>query len=292
MPTAVERLLDSFLNFDTERQQGKLNNAFDKVDEAFLKLSSFNGDGFNFLKIEHDLKLQETFNVIGQGFVDVGIDFHKVDTALKLTDQFVIKLLGDHKIGDLLPAIDQDFKALDQKVDAVSTDMKYDGLDFLKLDSSPNQQVFDHKVQIAVGDITKLSGDTAAAFDAFVKLGEDFNTLGRKAGGDQKLLDGYKTFGGELVTIGQTLDTLSEDLVKLGDALYGSGGGEGKSANTIGGTLSLIYQDFHLLDAQFVKLGGGANELIGLLRPASLNGDNEPITVVSDATHQGGGGHG
>jgi hypothetical protein len=74
--------------------------------------------------------------------------------------------------------------------------------------------------------------------------------------------------------------------------LYGSGGGEGKSANTIGGTLSLIYQDFHLLDAQFVKLGGGANELIGLLRPASLNGDNEPITVVSDATHQGGGGHG
>jgi hypothetical protein len=290
MPTAVERLLDSFLNFDTERQQVKLNNAFDKVDEAFLKLSSFNGDGFNFLKIEHDLKLQETFNVIGQGFVDVGIDFHKVDTALKLTDQFVIKLLGDHKIGDLLPAIDQDFKALDQKVDAVSTDMKYDGLDFLKLDSSPNQQVFDHKVQTASSDFLKLGGDTAAAYDAFLKLGGDFLRLANGGGDkDPSPLDlAYKEFGGELVTIGQTLGTLSTDFLKLGDALHASG----DSANTISGTLSLIYQEFHLLDAEFVKLGGGVNELIGLLRPSSLNGDDGPPTVVGNSTHQGGGGHG
>src|SRR6266851_7273460 len=157
MPTAVERLLDSFLKFDTADEQLKLDNAFQKIDEAFLKLSSVNGDGFNFLKIEHEL--QGPFNVIGQGFLKVGIDFHKVDTAENLTGNFVVKLLGDHKIGDLLPAVQVDFKALDLKIDAVSTDLKIVGVDFLKLDSSPNQQVFDHKVQTASVDCRKAGGD-------------------------------------------------------------------------------------------------------------------------------------
>jgi hypothetical protein len=104
------------------------------------------------------------------------------------------------------------------------------------------------------------------------------------------LLDAFEQFGGELVTIGQTLDTLAGDFLKLGDALHGTGGGEGDSANTIGGTLTLIYQEFHLLDAEFAKLGGGATELIGLLHPS--NGNDGPPTVVGNATQHGGSGHG
>jgi len=289
MPTAVERLLDSFLKFDTAREQLKLDNAFLKIDEAFQKLSNVNGDGFNFLKIEHELKLQETFNVIGEGFIKLGVDFHKVDTAEKLTGNFVVKLLGDHKIGDLLPAIDQDFKFLDHKIDAVSTDLKIVGLDFLKLDSSPNQQVFDHKVQTASSDFLKLGGDTEAAGDAFIKLGEAFITL-RKAGGDPKLLDAYEQFGGELVTIGQTLDTLAGDFLKLGDALHGGGGGEGDSGNTIGGTLSLIYQQFHFLDQKFEALGDGSVRLISELVPAVQHEGGGPPNVFPGTNQHGGGG--
>lgn len=289
MPTAVERLLDSFLKFDTAREQLKLDNAFLKIDEAFQKLSNVNGDGFNFLKIEHELKLHETFNVIGEGFIKLGVDFHKVDTAENLTGNFVVKLLGDHKIGDLLPAIDQDFKFLDHKIDAVSTDLKIVGLDFLKLDSSPNQRVFDHKVQTASSDFLKLGGDTSAAGDAFIKLGEAFITL-RKAGGDPKLIDAYEQFGGELVTIGQTLDTLAADFLKLGDALHGGGGGEGDSANTIGGTLSLIYQQFHFLDQKFEALGDGSVRLISELVPAVQHEGGGPPTVFPGTDQHGGGG--
>jgi hypothetical protein len=290
MPTAVERLLDSFLKFDGVREQDALNEAFLKIDDTFLKLSNANAD--DFLKIEHDRSITIKgggFEIIGDAFIKVGIDFQKVDTADNLTGNFVVRLLGDHKIGDLLPAVDQDFKFLDHKIDAVSTDLKIVGLDFLKLDSSPNQQVFDHKVQTASSDFLKLGGDTEAASDAFIKLGEAFITV-RKAGGDPKLLDAFEQFGGELVTIGQTLDTLAGDFLKLGDALHGTGGGEGDSANTIGGTLTLIYQEFHLLDAEFAKLGGGATELIGLLHPS--NGNDGPPTVVGNATQHGGSGHG
>ena len=39
------------------------------------------------------------------------------------------------------------------------------------------------------------------------------------------MLDAYEQFGGELVAIGQTFDTLAADFLKLGDALHGGGGG-------------------------------------------------------------------
>jgi hypothetical protein len=155
------RLLDPFLKFDTAGEQLKLDNAFLKIDEAFEKLSNFNGDGFNFLKIEHDLKLQETF-VVGDAFIKLGDDFHKVETAEHITGNFVVKLLGDHKIGDLLPAVDQAFKFLDHKIETVATDLKILGVDFLKLDSSPNARVFDHKVQTVADDFHKLGAYMAA----------------------------------------------------------------------------------------------------------------------------------
>src|SRR5260221_979875 len=215
MPTAVERLFDSFGKFDNAVEEVKLNDAFLKIDAAFQTLANFNGDGLDFLKIEHDLKLQQTFNVIGEGFLKVGVDFQKVDTALKLTDQFVIKLMDGHKIGELVPAVQVDFNALDQKVNVLSTDFKVIGVDFMKLDSSPSLKVFDHKLETLSVDCRKAGGDAAAAVDMFTKLGDDFIELGRKAGGDSKLLDGYKTFGNELLTVGQTFNTLSEALVKL-----------------------------------------------------------------------------
>jgi hypothetical protein len=285
MPTAVERLFDSFLNFDNAGEQLKLDDAFLKIDDAFLKLTDVNGDGFNFLKIEHDPNLMGTFNVVGESFIKVGVDFQKVDTALKLTDQFVTNLMGDHKIGDLLPAVDQDFKFLDHKIETTSTDLKILGVDFLKLDSSPNLEVFDHKVHTVADDFLKLGADMAADRDAFLKLGTDFLKLGGTDGEKGSPLDqAYKEFGGELAGIGRTFDTLAADFLKLGDALHGGGGGAGDSANTIGGTLSLIYREFHLLDGALAALGGGATELIGLLHPS--NGNNGPPTVV-DTQHQG-----
>ena len=291
MPTAVERLLDSFLKFDTAGEQLKLDNAFLKIDEAFLKLSNVNGDGFNFLKIEHELKLHETFNVIGDAFIKLGDDFHKVETAEHITGNFVVKLLGDHKIGDLVPAVDQDFKFLDHKIETTSTDLKILGVDFLKLDSSPNARVFDHKVQTVADDFLKLGADMAGDRDAFLKLGADFLKLGRAGGENGSPLDqAYKEFGGELVTIGQTFDTLAADFLKLGDALHGGGGGAGDAANTIGGTLSLIYQQFHLLDQKFEALGDGSVRLINELLPAVQHEGGGPPNLFPGTNQHGGGG--
>ena len=292
MPTAVERLLDSFLKFDTAGEQLKLDNAFLKIDEAFLKLSNANGGDFNFLKIEHDLKLHQTFDVIGDGFIKLGDDFHKVETAEHITGNFVTRLLGDHKIGDLVPAVDQDFKFLDHKIETTSTDLKIVGVDFLKLDSSPNARVFDHKVQTVADDFLKLGADMAADRDAFLKLGTDFLKLGGAGGENGSPLDqAYKEFGGELVEIGRTFDTLAADFLKLGDALHGGGGGAGDTANTIGGTLSLIYQQFHLLDQKVEALGDGSVRLISELLPAVQHEGDGSVTVLTGA-HGGGGGSG
>lgn len=289
MPTAVERLLDSFLKFDNAREQLKLDDAFLKIDEAFQKLANVNGDGFNFLKIEHDLKLAQTFNVVGQAFDKVGDDFHKVETADRLIADFTVKLLGDHKVSsDVLGAIKIDFAVLDHKISAISTDLKILGGDFLKLDSSPNQRVFDHKVETLGTDMRKAGGDASAAGQAFLNLGQDFLKLQSSREGDQSPLDlAYKEFGGDLIDIGRTFGTLADSFLKLDDALHGTGGGggAGDGANTIGGALQLIYQQFHALDIKFAALGDGSVRLIDELLPAVQHdhGTN---------SHGGGGGSG
>src|SRR5262249_24960331 len=152
------RLLDSFLKFDTSSEQSSLEQAGLKLDEAFETLSPSESLSLNFGKIEHEYK--QTFNVVGDAFIHVGSDFHKVETAEHLIgNDVVVSLLGDHKIGGSLPAVQQDFRTLDYKIDAVSRDISHVGLDFLKLGSSPNQQVFDHKVAALGADFLSLGGD-------------------------------------------------------------------------------------------------------------------------------------
>jgi hypothetical protein len=56
MPTAVERLLDSFLKFDGLREQGALNDAFVKIDDTIVNLANASADDFLKIKLESDLK--------------------------------------------------------------------------------------------------------------------------------------------------------------------------------------------------------------------------------------------
>jgi len=101
MPTAVERLLDSFLKFDGLREQDTLNDAFLKIDDTFLKLSNVNAD--NFLKIEHDRSVTIKgggFEVIGDAFIKLGGDFHKISIAGQLIDEFAeIERRSDDRLG-------------------------------------------------------------------------------------------------------------------------------------------------------------------------------------------------
>lgn len=295
MPTAVERLLDSFLNFDTSSEQRKLDQAFVKIDEAFATLSDFNGDGVNFLEVEHQQK--GSFNVVGNAFIKLGADFQQVATAERLTDKFVVKLLDDHKPGELLPAVQTAFKELELKIRDTSTDLKLMGVDFIRLDSSPNAETFDHKTAVLAGDFVKVGADMLADRDAFIKLGNDFLELATKAGEDPKssLDDAYKEFGGELLSIGQTFDTLSADFAKIGEALTGPGSGPNEEESTIGRTLSLVFEQLHFLDAQFAKMGDGSVRLINALSsaaPSEGGGGEPPPVILVDTNHGGGHGHG
>jgi hypothetical protein len=289
---AFTRLLDSFLKFDASSEQLRLEQAGLKIDEAFQTLSPSESISLNFGKIEH--VYEQTFNVIGNAFIHVGSDFHKVETAEHLIGNAVGKLLGDQKIGDLLPAVQQDFKALDYKIDAVSRDISHVGVDFLKLDSSPNQQVFDHKVAALGANFLNLGGDAHAAYDAFHKLSTDFLELG--SNGDRSspaIRAEYLKFSGDLELVGSQFDTLANDFLKLnqaiqadgsvsiGDNAAGGGGGAGK-------VLAQLYQDFYALGGGLNTLGGSANALIGLLSQAHKI-DSGPPTIVGDVINHGGG---
>lgn len=68
------------------------------------------------------------------------------------------------------------------------------------------------------------------------------------------------------------------------------GGGAGDAANTIGGTLSLIYQVFHLLDQKFEALDDGSARLISELLPAVQHEGGSPPNVFPGTNQHGGGG--
>ena len=248
MPTAVERLLDSFLKLNSRHEQGALNDAFVKIDDDLLKLSTASTDSF--LKIEHDRSVKIDFDVIGDGFLKVGQDFHKIDTALGLIDNFVVKVV------DGAPSLGSDFALLDHKISASAADLKILGSDFLKLDTSPNMDVFRLKIAGIGDDFLKLGADMAANADAFHKVGDDFLRL---AGGDKvSPLDlAYKEFGGDLKIVGDQFAVLAGDFLKLDQAMHGSGGGGG-GAGVVGAALLTLYQDFHTLGAALGEMGDGS----------------------------------
>src|SRR5690348_12560150 len=99
MPTAVERLLDSFLTFE-ERNGEALQNAFGEIDDNLAKL--LNADPQNFLALEHDQSVHQDFNLIGRTFLTIGQDFHIGAQAGALIDNFALKGFGLNK-GDTPP---------------------------------------------------------------------------------------------------------------------------------------------------------------------------------------------
>jgi hypothetical protein len=292
MPTAVERLLDSFLKLTGIQDRGALNEASLKIDDAFLKLSTSNED--NFLKIEGSPFIKFDFEKIGDSFLKLGSDFHKISVASEVLDEVVLKLTGSPTTDsvDAGRGLQGDFLKLDQTLKITSTDLKLLGTDFLKLDTSPNLDVFQQKAGAVASDFLKLGTDMAADQAAFLKLSTDFLKLDQ--GGDRPSpLDlAYKEFGGELQAVGDTFGLLATDFLKVSEAVaQGGGGGTGRTADfkvggdSIGAALTLLYQHFHALDLKLDALGDGSVRLIRDLLPSS-NGDEGP-RLFSDNGHQG-----
>jgi hypothetical protein len=287
MPTAVERLFDSFLKFDgidSRHEQVALNNAFLKIDSDFLKLSSANPD--TFLKLEHDHSLKVDFDVIGDAFVKLASDFNKIASAGTIIDDVVLKLAGNPTTSsvDGAPNPQADFVVLDHKLSNSATDLKILGADFLKIDGPPNLKVFESKVAGIGNDFLKLGADMAADRDAFLKLGADFLKLDN--GENQSPLDlFYKELGGELKTVGMRFDALATDFLKLGQEVQATGGaGSGDVLKTstvgtdagpgvIGASFMTLFQDFHLLGTALDKLGDGAGGVISDLSHKTFMGD-------------------
>jgi hypothetical protein len=280
MPTAVERLLDSFLKIEGIGQGAlKLNEAFLKIDDDLLKLSNANAD--NFLKIEHDVAVKIDFNVIGDAFLKLGIDFHQVDTAAHLIDNFVVKAIGDGSV-DVAHNLKIDFAAVEHDISVSSSDLKLLGLDFLKLDTSPNLERFELKLRGIGDDFVKLSHDMTADSRAFLKLAEDM----RHAGGDK-----VSPVDGALLKISSDFGVLANDFLNLNEALHGSGGGGGAGtgesgggggAGKVGEAFMALMQDFHVLGSDLGALAHGAAEVIhDQSHPSFLTG-----------AHGGGGGAG
>jgi hypothetical protein len=289
MPTAVERLFDSFLKLDGidgRHEQSVLNNAFVKIDSDLLKLSSANTD--TFVKIEHDRSVKLEFDVIGDAFIKLAGDFNKIASAGMLVDNLVIKLAGSptNLLVEGAPNPQADFLLLDQKISTSATDLKILGADFIKLDTSPNLEEFQLKIRGIGNDFVKLGTDMAADSDAFLKLGADFVKLG--GGENPSPLDlAYKELGGELQTVGMQFAALSTDFIKLDQALLGNGGivsdpvltdsinGSVAGPGPIGASFMTLFQDFHLLDTALGKVGDGAAAVIGDLIHKPFSGGHE-----------------
>jgi hypothetical protein len=279
MPTAVERLLDSFLKlagFGDRREQDVLNDAFLKIDGDLLKLSSANAD--TFVKLEHNHALKLDFDVIGDAFIKLGRSFDHFALAGARLDDFVLKVTGATSGVFAAPAVaaegapnpQADFLKLDGTLKTSATDLKILGTDFLKLDTSPNLETFQLKIKGVSNDFLKLSGDMAANGDAFHKLGDDFLKLGGNFENPSPLDFAYKELGGELNTVGSQFGVLSTDFLNLVPAVQaGGGGGTGLTASdsfvklSVGLDLMTLSQDFHKLDIALGEVGDGAAAVIG-----------------------------
>jgi hypothetical protein len=279
MPTAVERLLESFLKlagFGHRREQDALNDAFLKIDGDLLKLSSANPD--TFVKLEHDHGLKLDFDVIGDAFIKLSRSFDHIALAGALVDDFVLKLTGATSgvftaaavVGDGAPNPQADFLKLDATLKTSATDLKILGTDFLKLDTSPNLEAFHLKITGVSNDFLKLGGDMAANGDAFHKLSDDFLKLGGGNLENPSPLDlAYKELGGELKTVASQFDVLSTDFFNLVPAVQaGGGGGAGFTASdvvklSVGADLMILSQDFHKLNTALGEVGDGAAAVVG-----------------------------
>ena len=287
MPTMVERLLDSFLKIEGNRDPG-LNQAFANIDGDLGKLLNANSDSF--LQTEHTHAVQNDFHEIGDALQNVGLDFHKADTAMRLFDTFVTRAVGGGG-GAGMPA---DLELADHRIGVTAADLRHAGQDFLRLTTSPNLETFDAKLHGVEADFRKAGGDMAADREAFLNLSADFLKLG--GGSDANALLPAVQFGSELRTVAGDFGTLAADFLKLSDALAGSqggggagtpgdpnaSGGGGGAGKPVGQALMTLFQDFHTLGTDLGALGKGADAVLESL----------PHQTFLAGTHSHGGGGG
>jgi hypothetical protein len=250
MPTAVERLLDSFLRFG-DRNGAALEDAFQSIDDDLAKL--LNADPGTFLKIEHDQDVHQDFNLIGRTFLTIGHDFHIGAQAGELIDNFLLKEFGLNK-GDAPPPPQSDFLALDHDLEQTAKDLRHAGLDFLKLTTAHDPDAFAVKLDRAAADFVKIEGDLLADSESMAKLGADviqLAALPNPPSTQQALTD----FGAELQTVAGQFQDLAKDFAQLGDATQNAPG-------AVGQALMVLMQDFHALGVEVAKVGVEANALI------------------------------
>jgi len=250
MPTAVERLLDSFLAF-ADRNGPALQAALRRIDDDFAKLLNASPKGFR--EIEHDRAVHHDFNLIGRTFLTIGQDFHLGAQAGELVDRFVLKDFDVGK-GDTPPQAQTDFLAVDRSLEETAKDLKHTGLDFLKLTTAHNPDGFAARLDAISTDFTELAGDLSAGGDSLGKLGADLIQLGGLAlpPSAQRALT---EFGGELQTVAGQFHDLAQDFVHLSDATHAEPG-------AVGPAFMALMQDFHDLGAEAAKVGVGASALL------------------------------
>ena len=270
MPTAVERLLDSFLRF-ADRNGAALQAAFEDIDDNLDKL--LNGDPANFLKIEHDRTVHGEFNLIGRTFLTIGQDFHIGAQAGALVDNFVLKDLGIKK-SDTPPAAQNDYLALDDNLEETAKDLKHTGLDFLKLTTAHNPGAFADRLDKIAGDFTEVAGDLSQDSTSLDKLGGDLVQLGSLPN-PPSVQEALTGFGVELQTVAGQVHDLAQDFVQLSGATHNAPG-------TVGQAFMAAMQNFQDLGAEAAKLGAGANALLHDLRGVA---HPDAATILASGHH-------
>jgi hypothetical protein len=285
MPTAVELKLDNILQsflkldgIDGRGEQASLRGAFLKIDADFSKLTGAPTTE-SFLKLDH--KYDAVTDVIGNAFIKLSRDFDRIaEVGIKIDEVFYqTGGFGTPSSVDL-PNPQADWMTVNAALKLDASDLKLFGDDFLKLDAAASSMDFIKLEAAAGGGAIKLSSDMVASEQDFLKLGQDFVSLG--GDGATQLEGDFLKLGAALQTVGTQFGTLSTDLATLGGDLQGGSGGpiitSAVVSTTGGGTLGAgfmaVDNDFLGLDKAFSGVAGPTAEtLVTLL---NLGGGAKP----------------
>lgn len=279
---------------DGEQSHGALHDAFLKIDEDFLKLSSATPE--TLLKVEAGHQIENNISAIGDWFLKLDGEFLKIsDVGIKI-DDVALKLTQPTPSAAAveLPAVQSDFLKVDTDLKISASDLGTLSSDFIKLDTVSNLDDLKTGELKVSADFLKLSADTTNAGTDFTQLGNDLVSL--SAGPNSvKLDDALKLLGDEVLKIGSAFDAVALDFQKLSQDFENLGGGgttsvadfldsqnssAGHSTPTgpLGSDFLKLEQDFQVLNHD---LGAGffaGGQVIGDLLAQTGNDSGHPMT--------------